>query len=655
MKYLNRLCGWLNRPVLILATLLLFAIGLLIAATFYPNHLMAVALWLTGGAKGLSMAATSTSSRFQDTPCKVVVSNNFDTSGTITRASIAHLTPTDLENLFRPSGLFADMDAWFRTSFEMQACGTKINGMYDWLMSSQKNVGSLLNVEKVDRGPGLLYPFVKARQDSVINKDYWAITGGVAKSGYTGNAPTDAGTGAITTGPLTTADLALLSNFSGPQNAGSRVIRVVTRYGIDMDAKWFNPKDRIHIFGRAGNGASTRGSWQVVAAEANTALTYVDVLIVDENGGSATPFDAAPVAGILLRGGNNVSDFESFCANRPTLDPRKRVPFWYQTMRRIRRVDSEYKKVFARLMESNELFRQFGDLPLAERNRQDEEDFQRNWLISFFWGKPISSQQTLANWQNLEQILTVSGLTVDPGLGGKIVAYRANMIGIYEQLRSCGQVRDLQNNNLNFYEWLDENYRIYRARKSQGKTVDSIDWFTDSTYAASLESAFIAYYKAEYGDIVRVQIDTGSNTFGFHWRTFTVKFPVGIKLNIVTHEFFDDIANAGAAESPDISSSTRFLLALEMGKPGPRGGTIYPGMIASNKKMRTLGELEQLARIDPTFACTMEHITQEISLTSETCTAVCECPANSTWIEGVALAVPTTAGRSLPAPYTNLY
>lgn len=582
------------------------------------------------------MGVTSTSGRFVETPCHVVVSNNFDTCGTITRASIAHLTPSQLEDIFRPEGLFADMDAWFKTSFEMQACGTKVNGMYDWLMSSQRNVGSLLNTTKVDRGPGLLQPFVLARQDSVINKEFWAITTGWANSAYT----------AESTGPLTAGDKALGS-------ASDRIIRVVTRYGIDMNAQWFLDKDRVFIMGRTGGGQSTRGVWKVLASEVAADLTYVDVLITTENAASSTPYDTAPTAGVLMAMGNNVSDWESWCNNRPTLDPRHRVPFWIQTMRRTRCVDSEYRKVFARLMESNEYFRAFGDLPLAERNRQDEEDFQKRWLISFFFGKAISTNQTLANWQDLEQILTVTGDQIDVGLGGKLVAYRANMIGVYEQLRACGQVTDLQNNRLNFYEFLDENYRIYRSRKSQGKSVTAIDWFTDSVYAAQFESAVIEYYKQEYADVIQINISTGSNTFGFQWRSFTVKYPVGITINIVTHEFFDDLVSAADAEG--IISSGRFLLALEMGKPGTRGGTIYPGMVTSNRKQRTLGELENLSRIDPTFACTMEYITQEISLVSETVTAVVECPSNSRWIEGIAEGVPVTTGKSLNPSYANLY
>lgn len=583
-------------------------------------------------------------SRFQETPCRVVISNNFDTCGTITRASVAHLTPAQLETLFKPGGLFADMTSWFRTQFEMKACGTKVNGMYDWVMSSQRNMGSLLNAEKVDKGPSLLRPFVLGKQDSVINKDFWAVTTGIANSAYTGDAPTTA-IGTNTAGPLTTADKAL-------GTASDRVVRVVTRYGFDMDAKWFADKDRVLIFGRA-SGQSTRGQWRVLAAEVNTDLTYIDVLLRSENAGSTTPFDAAPTAGVLLKAGNNVNDFESWCKNRPTLDPRKRVPFWYQTMRRTRCVDSEYKVVFNKLMESNEFFREFGDLPLSVRNAQDEEAFQRDWLNAFFWGKPISANQTMALWQSLEQITTVTGSTVDAGLGGKLVAYRANMVGVYEQLRACGRVFDLQNNPLNFYEWLDENYRIMRSRQSQGKPTGSIDWFTSSPFAAQMTTAFINYFKAEYGDILRIDLDTGSNELGFNWTSFKPKFPAGVTINIVTHEFFDDILNAFQTES--IGSSGRFLAALDIGKPGPKGGTIYPGMIATNRKNSTLGELDKLRNLDPTFACVMENVTEEISLTSETVTAVVECPSNSAWIEGIADAVPVTTGKSASFGDNNYY
>src|SRR5437879_2594415 len=91
------LVGWITG----LAPLSLLVLGLFIL----PGAFEFRSIGLTG-----QLCVTSTSNRFQETPCKVVVSNNYDTHGTITRASIAHLTPSQLEDLFRPSGLFADMD-----------------------------------------------------------------------------------------------------------------------------------------------------------------------------------------------------------------------------------------------------------------------------------------------------------------------------------------------------------------------------------------------------------------------------------------------------------------------------------------------------------------------------------------------------------------
>lgn len=578
---------------------------------------------------------------FTDLPCSVIVRNNYDTQGvgSMTRASVAQLTPTQLEALFKPSGLFADMDAWFRASFEMKACGIKTNGLYEWLMSSYRPMGNLLNAEKIDRGPSLLMPFVLARQDSIINKDYWAITNGWSVTTYDGlNSD-------LTTYPLTNADLALAAGTD-------RVIRVVTRYGFDLNAEWFSSRDVVYIMGRAG-GISMQGNWKVLASEVSPDLSYIDVVITSQNAGSAAHYDAAPTSGVLLAGGNNVNDFESFCLNRPTLDPRKRVPFWYQTERRARKVDSEYMTVFARLMESNKYFQEFGDLPLAERNRQDEEEFQKRWVNDFFFGKSISANQTLANWQSLEAINTITSAGLDPGLGGKQIAYRANMIGIREQMLRCGRVKDLQNNPLNLQELLMDIYNITRARKSQGRTADSIDIYTNQPYAALFESAMIAYWKQEYSDIARIEIKTGTNELGFVWRSYITKYPAGVTINVITHEFFDDYRSAFETES--IASRGNLFLILDMGKPGAKGGTIYPGIIATNTKKRTLGELEKLAAVDATFACVMEHVTEEIMLSSVTTTAVVECPQNSLWVENMADVVPIVTGPVANATYTNLY
>lgn len=585
---------------------------------------------------------------FQDTPCSVVINNTYDTHGTITRASFNPLTPSQLEALFKPSGIFAEMDDWFRTAFQMKACGTKVNSLYDWITSSARtDVKGLLDKVKLDKGPTLLKPFIMARQDSIINNDFWVISGGVAQSGYTPDSANPA-VGTTSEGPLTTAQ-------HGLGAATDRVIRVVTRYGIEMDAKWFLSRDRVHIFNKSGQ-TTLRGQWKVLAAASNTDLGYTDVLITSENSGSTMPWHQAPTSGVLVAGTNNVNDYESFCLNRPVLNPRKHVPFWYKTDRRGREVDDETMKVFARLSEGNKYFDTFQNLPLAEYHRQDEENYQKRWVNDFFYGKAIGPNQTLANWQSLEQITTVTGATVDPGLGGRLIAYRANPIGVIEQLHRCGRRIDLQNQALNFYEFLDENYRISRARKSQGRTVEIIDWFTNQRLAANIESAVIDYLDLEYNDKIRIPIEEGSNELGFSWKIFSkFKYPTGLKIALVTADFFDDMFDTFSDEN--IGSAGNVLWALDIGKPGPKGGTIYPAMIESYNVTVTKGALAELQRIDTTFACTMRHITSKVQMSSSTWSAVVECPANSLAIEGIADVVPITTGRSgsTQAAYENLY
>lgn len=620
------------------------------AAFFFPTAvgplvaiLLAVAWHQTPSTHLCTIAgAGSTQTRFVEKPCTVVVSNNFDTHGTVTRASVEHMTPQDVWDLFKPGGLFADMEAWFWTAFEMKACGTKINCMYDWLRSSEEDVGNLLSADsKLQSGPSLLFPFIMGRQDSVINNDFWYVSTGFTLAAYTPDG---------VTGPLTTADKATGSASNNPPD---RIIRVGTRYGVDLDAKYFTPRARIYHFNRMANGASYQGQWKVLAsaAEAVANPTYVDLVIRSESTGSTNPYDMTPTSGIVLIGPNNVADWESYCQNRVTVDPRRHVPFWYQTMRRARRVDSEYKVVYQRLMQGNAYFREFGDLPLSVRNAQDEMLWQKEYVNAFFFGQPISSNQTLANWKSLEAIESVTGGSLDAGQGGKLMARRANMIGVKEQLIRCGQYRDLQNTALNFYEWLNMNYTLMRARKSWKSQVQSIDWFTNQPYSARLQSAFFDYYQNEYADSVRVVVDEGVTEMGFAWTSWTVKFPAGIKINLVTHEFFDDFRDAFNRES--MVSAGNLLLALELGK----GGSIYPGRVASNRVQRTLGQLNQLATLDATYACTMALPSEDISLTSETATCIVSCPANNLWVDGAKDADPVTTGvsGSTTSQYTDLY
>ena len=597
------------------------------------------------------------SDRFVD-QCSPVFSSNYDTSGgTITRAKIDHLSVTDLNALFTPGGLFADLDAWFLHQIEMKACGVKRFALYDWIMANADREGfrAAVDGQKVVRGPSLLFPFILAKTESVVNKDHWRLVNGAANSAYTGD-DTDQVVGTITSGPLTAAQKALGA-------AGDRVVRVTSRHGINMEAGWFRQRESIHIFNRASDGRANHGQWKVLAAAANDDLTYVDVLVTDMNAGSDESYDLTPGAsagkGVILAGVNNVNDYEKWCQDQPTVDPRKRVPFWIQTYRDTRQVDKEYLEVYKRLYSANPAFREFGDLPMAQRNKQDEENMQRKFVNEFFYNKPISANQTLTLWESLETITTADGEIIFPSsatlrLGGKAMAKRANFVGVIEQLHQCDRVFDVTNQPLNLREWLRLNYDIKRARTTHYGQCKEIDWFTNSPFAAHFATAYVRYLQQEYGSAVHFNVnDNKTNSLGMVYQTYTFKYPAGVKINIITDDYFDDYLDEHVAN--DQESMGNQLWALDIGKPG--AGSIYWAQIASNRKEYSTASIRELAKLDPTFACVMETTEVSTRLVSNTGTAVVTCPLLSAAVRNFSMTPPDHAAEDPTGPgiYSDLY
>jgi len=573
--------------------------------------------------------------------CSPVIGLADDTCGSVTRADIAFLTPSQLNDLFSPGGLFADMDGWFLHQIEMNACGVKRYAFYDWIMANADRTVFRAAVDpgmKVVGGAPMMRPFILAKQEDVINQDYWKVVGGAATGSYTINHP-EAAVGTTTQGPLTTV------------TGGTRVIRVNNRHNIPLDPNWFRQRDVLYLFNKAGNGVTTQGNWRVIAAAVDDALTYIDVLVASENAGSNAPFDATPIKGVIIPGINNVNDYEKFCQNLPNILNQKRVPFWLQTSRWSRCIDSEYEVVYGKLISSNAAFREFYAIDEAKRNKQDETKRMRDEINAFLFQKAISANQTMALWENLEAINTVAGDVIDVNTSGKLIARRANFIGVKEQLRVCDRVIDLQNNPLNLLEFLDLNYDIARYRKTAGRKVTDIDWWMNTTMRSYFHTAMMQYYKDMYLDQARfiVEINKMSEELGVVYDSYMVKRPGGIRINIISDDFFDDYFDEFDAQS--MGHVGNLILNLDIGKPP--NGSIYLAQIASNRRAYTTAQIQELAKIDKTYLCVMENPTFRQTLTSETRTVVVECGKLSAWLDGAALTIPVTSSKS--APYSNLY
>jgi hypothetical protein len=593
--------------------------------------------------------------------CATAISNNYDTCGSITRANIAYATPDGLLTIFKDSDTYRDMQSMMVTNMELKACGTKTYGLYDWLMSSARPVGALVNQKKIQGTDSIMEPFILATQKSIINSDYWAVVDGQVVAGYTSSN----GTTGTATHPLSDAQLV----------GATRVLKLANRYSLDPATSWFVAGGTLHTFGRNSSGAATRTQWEIIAAAVDPAATpaWTDVAVKHTDAVDNID-DVGTSSGIAVIGVNNVSDYESWCNNRPALNPNRVVPFWTQTSRYTLCVDEFYKEWFAKLSANNPYFSKFGDVTLAERNRQLGAMWQREWMNSFFWGKRISSDQSLANWTALTpQYAHYNAAGVSPGVTtsatSHVVSRKANAIGVYEQLQACGRVKDLKGQRLNLAELFNELYNLYRTRSNSGRPADSIDVYTDSKTAASIQTAMVKYYGAATATVgsdgtrsvmrFDYQVKDGKiDKLGFRVRSYELLYPQGVTLNVITDHFFDDLVSATIKEETEansfnsdaadrsIADTGRFLMFLDL------GGGVYPGIVDSNRKVHTIGALQDLAKIDSDYGCVMRTPTKEVTLNSLTWTAVVECPDDNLIIENFDASEPDTVVSS--TAYTSI-
>ena len=210
-------------------------------------------------------------------------------------------------------------------------------------------------------------------------------------------------------------------------------------------------------------------------------------------------------------------------------------------------------------------------------------------------------------------------------------------------------------------ELFNELYNLYRTRSNSGRPSDSIDVYTDSRTAANIQTAMVKYYGAatmdKSGDggnsIIRMDYsikDGKIDKLGFRVRSYELLYPQGVTLNVITDNYFDDFLTALKAEALTTSStynndgatraigdSGRFLMFLDL------GGGVYPGIVDSNRKVHTVGALEDLAKIDSGYGCVMRSPTKEVTLNSVTWTAIVECPDDNLIVENFDDAEPDTA------------
>lgn len=606
------------------------------------------------GTPGTTPNSTLDSNAFSK--CSPSIRTNIRQCGTVTQMNAYPMTTGDLADVFQKDKDFRVMNALFKSDLEIKMCEAVQNGLYDFFMAQRVNVSRKLRGGELSEGRFEIMPYILAKQYSPINNEFWYASGGKATSGAAQDADN------ITNGTATG------SNWR---------VDVVSTTNMPADLNWFPVGLRVFMEGKSTAGSATRTAWIITGNLLATNDTVVRLYLKSQNTASnllnfMSDKLSHPTTALLRRGTPNVNDYEKWCVEATTVLNWKKVPFWIETTRWTMCWSEVYEKWRVHAL-TNPYYREFFDLEEAEKNRQLGSDWQRRFVTEMFWGKPLP-HQTLGDYDNLEEIEAFDGallgqtsgqLSALGADGGAVIARRANAVGIYEQLAECDRIVDLQGlYSLNLPNLFAEFYNIMRVREGNNHAnPKSIDVFTDSTTAHRINQAMLLYYQSESQNMLQIQMNAEQAPFkkaefGFQYRSYQLFWPPGVTMNVITHYMFDDwraagyyLATGGAPSggavglgTDNTDYTTNVLWVLDF-------AGIYPGIIASNRKVHLTGEIEKLAAISPDFACVMATNTKKQTLNSMMWTVIVECPASNLIVENFTSAVPeyeTPSGPSYP-------
>lgn len=547
--------------------------------------------------------------------CLPAISTDIARCGSVSLCNVGLATAATLKTIFSDANSqWRNMESLLVSDFEIKSCGAKVNGLYDFLMANKVNMSHKINTQKLSTGMLRIEPFVLARQKTIINNAYFTVTNGVV-------------------------------------NGANWQVDVVSQTGIPLDVRWFPVDMTVFISGKTAGGTATKTAYKIVSAV--IVGTIIRLVLESQNAGTflSAAKVTSPTSGVLTRGIVNKSDYEKYCEQIPGLNPNKDVPFFTQTTRYSMCWDELYDEYQKLIRANNPFFAKYGDIEAVELNKQIGADFQRRWVEAFFFQKPISANQTLNLWTNLEQINTYGSSPLYlPSSEGRCIGYRANATGVYEQLAQCGRVFDLQGQKLDLPELFRLLYDIKRVRDEIGEETAIMDIFTSSYFAGQIHRAMISYFDSQSGGNFRYTLEMGDCSMnqpaclGFRFNKYKLIWPA---LTIAVHSanFFDDLISAhSSAGLSGLTNVGRSLWILDF-------AGIYPGIIESNRVVNNTGDLAALAQVDSAFACVMKNPTQKVTLNSTTYTVVVECPQANAILENIAVDVPehesTTPGQTV--------
>jgi len=563
--------------------------------------------------------------------CLPAISTDINRCGAVTLCDISPTTTDELANLYKDaSGRWRVIGSLIEADFTGKACQIKRNGLYDLIAATRKAFGPRrLTVSQRRRDLIEVQPFLLMDRKGPINSDYWKVV----STGTTGTSPNSV--------------------------SYDRHFSVDSIHGMPDDTRWFPVGIHVFVNSRTAGGTSVRTAWRVVDVEETGGS--IKVYVKDLNAGSNLPShrrtinntDITTYNGVMFRGVPNVSAYEKYCAQIPGVNTKQKAPFWIQETRYTMCDNELYRRYINAIKAGNPYFEEFGDVEAVDLNRQITEDFQRRMVWSWFFGKPISASQTLAEWDNLETISAYSddsaGNYLNFAFEGRCVGRRANAVGMYEQYAECGRIADLQGNVLNIPELQVALYDIVRVRKSNSVPTDVIELWTDSAYAPNLAQGFLRYFKERSEGLLRLNQELSAKVnqgpLGFMFQEFQMDYP-GVKIRIVTHEAFDDLVGAHTTANSNLENSGRVIWI-------PDWTSMYQAIINSYSVTNSTGTAQEIAKVNSDFLCVAKVPKESQRIVGTAFTNVNECPQSGFWFENLSSGIPEHKNKY--GTYTDYY
>ena len=478
---------------------------------------------------------------------------------TLTRATITGMTPDAFQALGTQE---TDYQRVIGQAAEAKLIGVPERTLRDLLMSNVKDIKGSLSKEPVVN-QSVILPYIYRTQRSNVNTNYFTIEAGAAAPGAgTGNLPAHAWQITVNTGP---------SAFASP---------------LDELWRFFLPGQTIFIHtvvtaadsGSTGLsvGTSLTLAFEIISASEvdNAGVVKAAVVIVPNytlSGflalTSAQQAVYQPTFGTVMVGANSVSDYESWCYNEAAVNSRKLLTYWVQTSRETFCYNDEYLKALEGAY-TQEYFKKFRELPLAEQNRQQRASYERKWLNSVFYGQGINENQTPTTYTSLPTVTDIEDNTCT-------YEYKANAYGIRTQLSNCSKTVDLSGGTLSLDTLFQSLYNLKRNREASGGTIDTIDAMTDRLTADNIRQIMTTYYKTKYNVATERFYNPGQklvfdNQVMFNYDLYQLP-EVGVDLAVFNDPFFNDYLaafttganNASGNATQNIATRGRLLWLID--------------------------------------------------------------------------------------------